>query len=108
MAELQPSQSKPLFDVIHEERTRLFAATCFTPEAAADEEGYTVDEVEFREEWYRPVRLTPAEVADDDKQHDLNPDWDEGDARVEWEFYGCKATDRDAIQFMRVVPKVSA
>ena len=35
------------FPMIMEERESLFAADCYTPEEAADEQGFTLDEVEI-------------------------------------------------------------
>lgn len=94
-----------MHDLIHEEETPLFNAATYSHEDAADERGYTLDEVDVSEEWFRPRVLSEAEQADEMVQTMFNPDWAEGDAPTTVEYLACAPDHADAVRFLRVTAK---
>jgi hypothetical protein len=94
-------------DVMHEEDTPLYLASAFSPEAAAGERGYLLEEVVVSEEWYEPRALTAGEMADDDYQSWLNPDFYPEDdcSRVEVEYLQRAPGAPGAHKYLRVTAK---
>jgi hypothetical protein len=89
-------------EIIDEERTPLYLASAFSPAEAASECGYLLDEVNIRWEWYRPRPLTDKEIADENVQATMNPDWDIDEAPATVEYLPCSPDHPEAACYLRV------
>lgn len=96
---------QPHEQIIHDDCRLLHLASAYSPEEAASECGFLLDEVAILEEWYRPRELSAEEIADENVQSFMDPNWEPGDLPVEIEYLRCSPDHPEAACYLRVTEK---